>query len=95
MMSYGILGDMEKRFESPDSSLSSGTDDGELKQNSADSKQNEAMGLRVLGIHNKRNRTIGLGEFEQLDIVVTESVIRWASCTHLPTTSSLRLSLVC
>ncbi|CAO2821096.1 unnamed protein product [Amaranthus hypochondriacus] len=90
-----IHADVEKRFESPDSSHISGTDDREVKQNSADSKRSEAMGLRVLGIHNKRNRTIGLGEFEQLDIVVTESVIRWASCTHLPTTSSLRLSLVC
>ncbi|KAJ7970026.1 Calcium-dependent kinase [Quillaja saponaria] len=50
-------------------------------------------GYRVSGIHNKRNRTIGLGEREQLDFMVTESVIRWSSCTHLPT--SLRSSLVC
>ncbi|KAJ1386357.1 Serine/threonine-protein kinase, active site [Sesbania bispinosa] len=50
-------------------------------------------GHRVLGIHNKRNRTIGLGECVQLDLVVTESVIRWSSCTQLPT--SLRSSLVC
>ncbi|KAI4347494.1 hypothetical protein L6164_008304 [Bauhinia variegata] len=50
-------------------------------------------GHRSLGIHNKRNRTIGHGELEQLDLVVTESVIRWSSCTHLPT--SLRSSLVC
>ncbi|XP_030533295.1 calcium-dependent protein kinase 26-like [Rhodamnia argentea] len=48
---------------------------------------------RVLGIHSKRNRTIGLGEQEQLDLVVTESVIRWSSCTLIPT--SLRSSLVC
>lgn len=52
-------------------------------------------GHRISGIHNKRNRTIGLGEFDQLDVVVTESVIRWASCTHLPTAPSLRSSLVC
>lgn len=50
-------------------------------------------GHRALGIHSKRNRTIGLGEREQLDLVVTESVIRWSSCTQLPT--SLRSSLVC
>ncbi|KAJ4956197.1 hypothetical protein NE237_012980 [Protea cynaroides] len=50
---------------------------------------------RVLGIHSKRNHTIGLGEFEQLDLMVTESVIRWASCTHLPSAPSLSSSLVC
>ncbi|KAL0317734.1 UNVERIFIED_CONTAM: hypothetical protein Sangu_2187700 [Sesamum angustifolium] len=50
---------------------------------------------RLSGIHGKRNHTIGLGEFEHLDLVVTESVIRWASCTHLPTATSFRSSLVC
>ncbi|RDX77175.1 Calcium-dependent protein kinase 4, partial [Mucuna pruriens] len=52
-------------------------------------------GHRTLGLHNKRNRTIGLGEREQLDLVVTESVIRWSSCTQLPTSprSSLYYSL--
>ncbi|XP_029126464.1 calcium-dependent protein kinase 4 [Cajanus cajan] len=50
-------------------------------------------GHRALGFHNKRNRTIGLGECEQLDLVLTESVIRWSSCTQLPT--SPRSSLVC
>lgn len=48
---------------------------------------------RTLGFHSKRNRTIGLGECEQLDLVVTESVIRWLSCTQLPT--SPNSSLVC
>nr|GEW84993.1 calcium-dependent protein kinase 26 isoform X1 [Tanacetum cinerariifolium] len=42
-------------------------------------------GSRKSSMHNKRNRTIGLGEFEQLDLVVAESVIRWVSCTHLST----------
>lgn len=51
-----------------------------------------ANGNRALGFHSKRNRTIGLGESEQLDLVVTESVIRWLSCTQLPT--SPRSSLV-
>ncbi|XP_050155079.1 calcium-dependent protein kinase 26-like isoform X1 [Malus sylvestris] len=50
-------------------------------------------GTRTSAIHNKRNRTIGLGEHEQLDFMVTESIIRWSSCTNLPT--SLRSSLVC
>ena len=48
---------------------------------------------RTLGFQSKRNRTIGLGECEQLDLVVTESVIRWLSCTQLPT--SPKSSLVC
>ncbi|KAF5729941.1 calcium-dependent protein kinase 26-like [Tripterygium wilfordii] len=51
-------------------------------------------GSRVSGIHGKRNHTIGLGERDHLDIIVTESIIRWASCTHIPTAPSLRLSLV-
>nr|GLL21097.1 calcium-dependent protein kinase 26 [Ipomoea trifida] len=50
---------------------------------------------RMAGIHSRRNHTIGLGELEQLDLMVTESVIRWASCTCLPTATSLRSSLVC
>ncbi|KAI4340853.1 hypothetical protein MLD38_025653 [Melastoma candidum] len=48
---------------------------------------------RILGIHNKRNRTIGAGEREQLDFVTAESVIRWSSCTLIPT--DFRSSLVC
>jgi calcium-dependent protein kinase len=44
----------------------------------------------------RRNHTIGASEREHhLDTAVTESVIRWASCTHLSTTLSLRASLVC
>ncbi|XP_076928778.1 calcium-dependent protein kinase 17-like [Bidens hawaiensis] len=50
-------------------------------------------GSRIWGSYNKRNRTIGLGEFEPLDVVVAESVIRWASCTHLST--ALRSDFVC
>ncbi|EYU25048.1 hypothetical protein ABFS82_06G038700 [Erythranthe guttata] len=52
------------------------------------------VGVRMVGSHSRRNHTIGLGEFEQIDLVVTESVIRWASCTHLPTATSFRSSLV-
>ncbi|PSS11451.1 Calcium-dependent protein kinase [Actinidia chinensis var. chinensis] len=47
------------------------------------------------GFHSKRNHTIGLGELDHFDLIVTTSVIRWASCTHVPSASSLRSSLVC
>ncbi|KAL8192770.1 hypothetical protein R6Q57_027218 [Mikania cordata] len=50
-------------------------------------------GSRISGHYNKRNRTIGLGEFEPLEQVVAESIIRWASCTHLST--ALRSDFVC
>ncbi|GMI96218.1 phosphoenolpyruvate carboxylase-related kinase 1 [Hibiscus trionum] len=52
-------------------------------------------GSCIPGIRSKRNQTISLGEFNHLDLLLTESVIRWASCTHIPTAPSLRLSLVC
>lgn len=48
-----------------------------------------------VGINSRRNHTIGAGEREHLDVAVAESVIRWASCTNLSTTHSLRASLVC
>ncbi|KAJ0772201.1 hypothetical protein HanPI659440_Chr07g0277631 [Helianthus annuus] len=50
-------------------------------------------GSRIWVSYNKRNRTIGLGEFEPLDVVVAESVIRWVSCTHLST--ALQSDFVC
>lgn len=52
-------------------------------------------GSKVAGIHSKRNNTIELGELNQLDLIVTESIIRWASCTDIPSAPSLGLSLVC
>ncbi|KAG7016943.1 Calcium-dependent protein kinase 17 [Cucurbita argyrosperma subsp. argyrosperma] len=52
-------------------------------------------GSRATNIPSKRNHSIGLGELDQFNLIVTESVIRWASCTHIPTPPSLRLSLVC
>lgn len=81
----------------PDSSLCFGHGEREIcSQKAAEVKKTEGMvGYRISGIHGKRNRTIGLGEFDQLDLMVTESVIRWASCTHLTTATSLRSSLVC
>ncbi|KAK6936391.1 Protein kinase domain [Dillenia turbinata] len=78
-----------KLFVMPYSSLNIGIDTKSIAENK------KAGGSRMLAIHNKRNHTIGLGELEQLDLMVTESVIRWASCTNLPTASSFRSSLVC
>lgn len=78
----------------PDSPLSLGNDVKEKDHKPVETKR--ACGTncnRTLGFHSKRNRTIGLGECEQLDLVVTESVIRWLSCTQLPT--SPKSSLVC
>ncbi|PIN05617.1 Ca2+/calmodulin-dependent protein kinase, EF-Hand protein superfamily [Handroanthus impetiginosus] len=44
----------------------------------------------------KRNLTIGLGELNHLDgIITTASVSRWASCTHISSATTLRSSLVC
>ncbi|KAL3818122.1 hypothetical protein ACJIZ3_004027 [Penstemon smallii] len=46
-------------------------------------------------LQSKRNHTIGFGELDHLDLLATESFIRWASCTKIPSATSLRLSLVC
>ncbi|KAL3498760.1 hypothetical protein ACH5RR_041492 [Cinchona calisaya] len=54
-----------------------------------------ANGSKISSMSSKRNHTIGLGELDQLDLMASESVIRWASCTHLPSATSLRSSLVC
>uniref|UniRef100_A0A0E0A4E3 Protein kinase domain-containing protein n=1 Tax=Oryza glumipatula TaxID=40148 RepID=A0A0E0A4E3_9ORYZ len=48
---------------------------------------------RAIGMNSRRNHTIGASEREHLDVAVAESVIRWASCTNLSTTHSLRASL--
>lgn len=58
-------------------------------------KAERTSGSRISSIHSKRNHTIGLGDSEQVNFMATESVIRWASCTNLPTSTSLRFSLVC
>ncbi|XP_024927745.3 calcium-dependent protein kinase 26 [Ziziphus jujuba] len=78
----------------PDSSLCFGHVATELENKPGEYKRSEGTNWsKMSGIHSKINRTIGLGEHEQLDLMVTESVIRWSSCTHLP--NSLRSSLVC
>ncbi|XP_030524844.1 calcium-dependent protein kinase 26 isoform X1 [Rhodamnia argentea] len=68
--------------------------DGEAEKRS-ETRRTGTGGSRLLGKHSKRNHMIGFGELDQIDFVVAESVIRWASCTHIPTAPSLRLSLVC
>lgn len=78
-----------------DSSLCLGDEAKDIDKTAEVKRTGGTSGYRISGIHNKRNRTIGLGEFDQLDLAVTESVIRWASCTHLPTAPSLQSSLVC
>lgn len=75
----------------PASSVGHGHADRKL----GDHKRGGSSGFKMSSIHNRRNNTISLGELEQLDLIVTESVIRWASCAHLPTAMSLRSSLVC
>lgn len=85
-----------KLFVLPDTSFCLGQGIKENEHKAADVRRGGSASSRgVLGIRSRRNRTIGLGELEQLDVMVTESVIRWASCTHLPTAPSLRSSLVC
>ncbi|KAK3039228.1 hypothetical protein RJ639_027932 [Escallonia herrerae] len=80
----------------PESFLCYGHEATEMARKASEVKRGGGTsGSRMSGIHSKRNRTIGLGEFEQLDLMVTDSVIRWASCTHLPTATSLMSSLVC
>ncbi|KAJ9147844.1 hypothetical protein P3X46_029960 [Hevea brasiliensis] len=51
-------------------------------------------GSWVSSIHSRRNHNIGLRELDQLNIIVTESIIRWASGTQIPSAPSLGLSLV-
>ncbi|KAJ6294592.1 hypothetical protein OIU76_022635 [Salix suchowensis] len=89
-------GSLAKMLLLPESSLCCGHEAREIENKPVEVKRAGAeIGSKMLGIHSKRNRTIGLGEREQLDIMVTESIIRWASCTRLPTAPSLRSSLVC
>uniref|UniRef100_A0A5B7BFV3 non-specific serine/threonine protein kinase n=1 Tax=Davidia involucrata TaxID=16924 RepID=A0A5B7BFV3_DAVIN len=84
-----------KLFVLPDLSLPVKHLFGKMEQRTELQRGGGTGGFKVSGVHSKRNHTIGLGELEQLDLIVTESVIRWASCTHIPSAPSLRLSLVC
>lgn len=46
-------------------------------------------GSILSSIHGRRNHTIGPGELDQLNVMVSESVIRWAACSHIPTAHHL------
>ncbi|XP_057763693.1 calcium-dependent protein kinase 26 [Salvia miltiorrhiza] len=51
---------------------------------------------KCTNLQSKRNNTIGVGELDHLDLISTAaSVSRWASCTEIPSATSLRSSLVC
>ncbi|KAJ0100458.1 hypothetical protein Patl1_20051 [Pistacia atlantica] len=87
---------LEELLTVPDSSPCFGHQLRETEHKTAEVKRaGGTIGSKMLGIHSKRNRTIGLGEREQLDFVVSESVIRWASCTDISIAPSLKSSLVC
>ncbi|PIN26802.1 hypothetical protein CDL12_00426 [Handroanthus impetiginosus] len=66
---------------------------GDIVVTAVEDGKSGSSGARALGTHSKRNHRIGLGE--QLDLTVSESVIRWASCTNIPIATSFRSSLVC
>ncbi|KAJ0042717.1 hypothetical protein Pint_17369 [Pistacia integerrima] len=87
---------LEELLTVPDSSPCFGHQLRETEHKTAEVKRaGGTIGSKMLGIHSKRNRTIGLGEREQLDFAVSESVIRWASCTDISIAPSLKSSLVC
>ncbi|KAM7266262.1 hypothetical protein ACFE04_004159 [Oxalis oulophora] len=87
---------LENSLALPDFSACCSQEAKELERKTTDVKRaGGTIGYRILRMHSKRNRTIGLGECEQLDFIASESVMRWASCTNLPTNLSLRASLVC
>ncbi|KAL4383892.1 hypothetical protein GQ457_15G001850 [Hibiscus cannabinus] len=86
-------GGLDKLLILPDSPLCCGPEAKEKEIKTAEfGRTAGTSGSRLLS---KRNLTIGHGEREQIDFMVSESVIRWASCTNLPTATSLRSSLVC
>ena len=57
-------------------------------------QKEETSSPRYLIAH-KENRTIGVGELEQMDLKVSESIKRWASCTRLSGATSFQSPLVC
>ncbi|WOL13092.1 calcium-dependent protein kinase 26 [Canna indica] len=84
-----------KLFVSPDSVAHFSRDFRDFEHKGLEARRVLQSNSRAIGIHSRRNHTIGLGELDQLDLVVSESVIRWASCTHLSSAPSLMSSLVC
>lgn len=65
-----------------------------VEEGEGQTQKAEASNTRYLITH-RENHTIGLGEFEQLDLKVSESIIRWASCTRLSGCTSFQSPLVC
>lgn len=65
-----------------------------VEEGGGQTQKAEASNTRYLITH-RENHTIGLGEFEQLDLKVSESIIRWASCTRLSGCTSFQSPLVC
>ena len=65
-----------------------------VEEGGGQTQKEETSSPRYLIAH-KENRTIGLGELEQLDLKVLESIIRWASCTCLSSATSFQSPLVC
>ncbi|OMO85986.1 hypothetical protein CCACVL1_09881 [Corchorus capsularis] len=81
----------DKLIVLPDSSPCCGPEAREMENKAAEFRRTGgSSGARMLAFHSKRNRTIGhIGEREQLDFMVSESVIRWASCEAVSTTKSI------
>ncbi|ERN19395.1 calcium-dependent protein kinase 26 [Amborella trichopoda] len=97
----GSLSEQEKQLSLQEESTNGSTTQGEagfeklllsLESSGIDFRRGGAGPSKI---QNRRNRTIGLGEVEPLGLMVTESVIRWSSCTHLSSNTSLQSSLVC
>ncbi|KAH9316856.1 hypothetical protein KI387_018625 [Taxus chinensis] len=65
-----------------------------VEERASETRKVESYAPRYLNSH-RGNRTIGLGELEQLDLKVSDSIIRWASCTRLSSATSFQSSLVC
>ena len=65
-----------------------------VEEGGGQTQKEETSSPRYLIAH-KENRTIGLGELEQLDLKVSESIIRWDSCTRLSSATSFQSPLVC
>ncbi|XVF12423.1 hypothetical protein REPUB_Repub08aG0117100 [Reevesia pubescens] len=81
---------LDKLLISPDASPCCGPEEREMDTKADEFRRTGgSSGSRILAFHNKRSRTIDHGEQEQLDFMVSESVIRWASCTNLQTGTSL------
>ncbi|KAG8374846.1 hypothetical protein BUALT_Bualt10G0038000 [Buddleja alternifolia] len=79
-----------------DSANSTDHKPGEIEQKSENFRGGGTSASKGMILQSKRNHTIGLGELDDhLGLIATTSVHRWASCTQIPSATSLRSSLVC